>query len=107
MINIELWREHVEDLQGSLKLCDEIDFILSKRALIEKYVYRTYVSIDKLCLKAGVDITFDANKMEFCILDTIQKIAYNHNLEINTNNHDGSKVTIEFKKINEDDIVNE
>jgi hypothetical protein len=107
MINIELWREHVEDLQGSLKLCDEIDFILSKRAKDETYTYRHYVSIDKLSLYHGITIMFRANKMEFCILDTIQKIAYNHNLEIDTNNHDQGNVIIEFKKINKDGIVNE
>jgi len=106
MINIELWREHVEDLQGSLKLCDEINLILSKRALIEKYTYREYVDIEKLSLYSGVYIVFRSNKMEFCVLDAIQKIAYKHNLQIDTNRHDGSKVTIEFKKINEDDIVN-
>ena len=38
-MNIQLWRENLQDLQGSLKLCDEIDFMLKQRALEEKYIY--------------------------------------------------------------------
>jgi hypothetical protein len=48
--------------------------------------------------------------MEFYVLDKIQKIAQKHNLEIDTNEHDFTgcyRVKIKFRKINEDDIVND
>jgi methionine synthase II (cobalamin-independent) len=111
MLNIELWRENMQDLQGSLKLVDEIDLMLRKRALdLNNQIYSKYINIDYLDIRSGINIRFSAKEMEFYVLDKIQKIAQKHNLEIDTNEHDFTgcyRVKIKFRKINEDDIVNE
>jgi hypothetical protein len=108
-MNIELWRENIQDLQGSLKLVDEIDLMLRKRALdLNNSIYSKYINIDYLDIRGGINISFSAKEMEFYVLDKIQKIAQKHNLEIDTNEHDFKsdyRVKIQFRKINEDDIV--
>ena len=109
-MNIQLWRENVQDLQGCLKLCDEIGFMLKQRALEQKYIYSEYVKIEYLSIRAGIKIHFEAKKMEFYVLNKIQHIAEKHNLTIDENEHDFEghyKVKIKFRKINEDNIVNE
>ena len=107
-MNIQLWRENLQDLQGSLKLCDEIDFMLKQRALEEKYIYSEYVSIKYLDIRDGINIEFGAKKMEFYVLNKMQEIAEKHNLIIDENIavFEGSyKIKIKFRKINNEEAV--
>jgi uncharacterized protein involved in tolerance to divalent cations len=106
-LSIYAWRENLNQLDNCLSLCDEIDLLLKERAKEKKYIYATYVNIKELNMRGSqITINFEAREMEFYILEKIQKIVYDHGLEMVKNTHEYKSsymVTLTFEELSKDE----
>ena len=103
-LSLYAWRDDLVKLDMALELVDEINSALSKRAKIQKYIYSSYVDVDKLYLQGGIKITFEAREMEFKLLSEISEIAKKYELGIYENTHEYKshyEVTIVFRTLQE------
>ena len=103
-LSLYAWRDDLVKLDMALELVDEINLALSKRAKIQKYIYSSYVDVDKLYLQGGIKITFEAREMEFKLLSEISEIAKKYELGIYENTHEYKghyEVTIVFRTLQE------
>ena len=103
-LSLYAWRDDLVKLDMALELVDEINLALSKRAKIQKYIYSSYVDVDKLYLQGGIKITFEAREMEFKLLSEISEIAKKYELGIYENTHEYKshyEVTIVFRTLKE------
>jgi len=102
-LSLYAWRENLDQLDNCLSLCDEIDSLLKERAKEKKHIYSIFAKIKELHLKGSeITINFEAREMEFYILEKIQKIAYDHGLEMVKNTHEykaSYTVTLSFAKL--------
>tara|TARA_R110002074_G_scaffold401635_1_gene600644 strand:- start:21 stop:377 length:357 start_codon:yes stop_codon:yes gene_type:complete len=103
-LSLYAWRDDLVKLDMALSLVDEINLALEKRCKIQKYIYSSYVDVDKLYLQGGIKITFEAKEMEFKLLSEISEIAKKYDLGIYENTHEYKshyEVTIVFRTLEE------